>query len=127
MALQVGTEHGHLELVSEACVLLRWLRYWVGGAGWVSTRAGDRFLADELWERVEPLVPPRCSAVNGRTGVFRVPDRQAFGGIVFVLLTGILWMKLSPELGFGSGITCWRRLQCWAEAGGVGPAEAGGP
>ena len=25
--------------------------------------------------------------------------------------------KLPVELGFGSGITCWRRLRAWQEAG----------
>ena len=30
---------------------------------------------------------------------------------------GIAWKKLPIELGFGSGITCWRRLRAWQEAG----------
>lgn len=30
---------------------------------------------------------------------------------------GIAWKKLPTELGFGSGITCWRRLHAWQEAG----------
>jgi len=55
--------------------------------------------------------------VNGRAGQPRVPDRKVFAGIVFVLLTGIPWKKLPPELGYGSGVTCWRRLREWSEAG----------
>ena len=47
----------------------------------------------------------------------RLPDRQALQGILFVLHTGIAWRHLPPELGFGSGITCWRRLEEWQQAG----------
>ena len=38
-------------------------------------------------------------------------------GILFVLYTGIRWEYLPQELGFGSGMTCWRRLRDWNEAG----------
>lgn len=38
-------------------------------------------------------------------------------GILFVLYTGIRWEFLPQELGFGSGMTCWRRLREWNEAG----------
>lgn len=38
-------------------------------------------------------------------------------GILFVLHTGIQWEYLPKELGFGSGMTCWRRLRDWNEAG----------
>jgi transposase len=33
------------------------------------------------------------------------------GDVLFVLYTGITWQQLPLELGFGSGQTCWRRLQ----------------
>ncbi|CAM5667906.1 hypothetical protein SGLAM104S_06765 [Streptomyces glaucescens] len=46
-----------------------------------------------------------------------MPDRQALCGILFVLHTGIQWEYLPEELGFGSGMTCWRRLAAWNEAG----------
>jgi transposase len=36
---------------------------------------------------------------------------------LFVLYTGTAWMHLPRELGFGSGITCWRRLEEWQRAG----------
>ncbi|ODA89622.1 transposase [Leifsonia xyli subsp. xyli] len=83
----------------------------------MSALAEDRFIKDTLWERLESLIPSRPPAVNGRTGQPRVPDRKVFAGIVFVLLTGIPWRKLPSELGYGSGITCWRRLREWSEAG----------
>jgi transposase len=40
-----------------------------------------------------------------------------FQGILFVLYTGIAWEHLSQELGYGSGMTCWRHLAEWTEAG----------
>jgi transposase len=52
--------------------------------------------------------------VEGRP---RVPDRQALCGILFVLHTGIQWEYLPQELGLRSGMTCWRRLAAWNEAG----------
>ncbi len=72
-------------------------------------------VSDELWSLVEPLLPkPGPKKVEGRP---RVPDRQARCGILFVLHTGIQWEYLPQELGFGSGMTCWRRLAAWNEAG----------
>ncbi|WP_455431783.1 IS5 family transposase [Streptomyces flaveolus] len=72
-------------------------------------------VSDELWSLIEPLLPePPPKRVEGRP---RVPDRQALCGILFVLHTGIQWEYLSQELGFGSGMTCWRRLAAWNEAG----------
>ena len=38
-------------------------------------------------------------------------------GILFVLHTGIGWEHLPQELGFGSGMTAWRRLHEWHAAG----------
>ena len=34
-----------------------------------------------------------------------------------MLYTGIAWEFLPQELGYGSGMTCWRRLRDWHEAG----------
>ncbi|TDT40116.1 transposase [Streptomyces sp. BK208] len=72
-------------------------------------------VSDELWSLIEPLLPkPGPKKVQGRP---RVPDRQALSGILFVLHTGIQWEYLPQELGFGSEMTCWRRLAAWNEAG----------
>jgi transposase len=72
-------------------------------------------VSDELWSLIEPLLPEAGpKLVAGRP---RVPDRQALCGILFVLHTGIQWEYLPQELGFGSGMTCWRRLAAWNEAG----------
>ena len=73
-------------------------------------------VSDGLWELVEPLLPKteRRFRYPGRK---RFPDRQALQGILFVLHTGIAWTQLPAELGFGSGVTCWRRLDEWQRAG----------
>ena len=46
----------------------------------------------------------------------RLDNRKVLCGILFVLYTGIRWEYLPQELGFGSGMTCWRRLRDWNEA-----------
>jgi transposase len=46
-----------------------------------------------------------------------VSDRAALNGILFVMKTGMRWNHLPTRLGFGSGVTCWRRLPDWQEAG----------
>jgi transposase len=72
-------------------------------------------VTDELWEIVEPLLPPEPPKPRG--GRPRVANRAALTGIVFVLKTGIPWEMLPKEMGCGSGSTCWRRLRDWQEAG----------
>jgi transposase len=73
-------------------------------------------VSDELWELVEPLIPkvPRRHRFPGRK---RLDDRKVLTGILFVLQTGIPWEYLPQEMGCGSGVTCWRRLREWQEAG----------
>jgi transposase len=72
-------------------------------------------LSDELWERIEPLLPPdRAKPKGGRP---RISNRQALTGILFVLRTGCPWEYFPKELGCGSGMTCWRRLRDWQVAG----------
>jgi transposase len=73
-------------------------------------------VSDELWERVEPLIP-RVQRRFRNPGRKRIDDRRVLTGIVFVLLTGIPWEHLPQEMGCGSGMTCWRRLREWHEAG----------
>nr|WP_246150359.1 IS5 family transposase [Streptomyces qinzhouensis] len=71
---------------------------------------------DELWAVIEPLLP-KVGRRTRHPGRKRHPDRLVFQGILFVLHTGISWEHLPQELGFGSGMTCWRRLAEWTEAG----------
>jgi transposase len=73
-------------------------------------------VSEELWELVEPLLPRRERRFR-YPGRKRLPDWEALQGILFVLHTGIAWQHLPAELGFGSGVTCWRRLDEWQRAG----------
>jgi transposase len=72
-------------------------------------------VSDQLWEVIEPLLPPEAPEPQG--GRPRVDDRAALSGIIFVLKSGIPWEMLPQEMGCGSGVTCWRRLREWQEAG----------
>jgi transposase len=74
-------------------------------------------LPDELWELIQPLLPvpkPRRFRHPGRKPI---GDREALTGILFVLKTGIQWEDLPAEMGCGCGMSCWRRLRRWQEAG----------
>jgi len=71
---------------------------------------------DELWALIEPLLPPRPRRFR-YPGRRRRDDRLVLQGILFVLHTGIGWEHLPQELGFGSGMTAWRRLHEWRQAG----------
>jgi transposase len=72
-------------------------------------------ISDKLWEVIEPLLPPEEPKPKG--GRPRIPDRAALTGIVFVLKSGLQWEMLPQEMGCGCGMTCWRRLRDWQEAG----------
>jgi transposase len=78
--------------------------------------AGRVLVDDELWAVVEPLIP-KVRRRPVRPGRRRLDDRAVLNGILFVLHTGIPWRLLPQELGFGSGVTCWRRLREWQQAG----------
>jgi transposase len=72
-------------------------------------------VSDDLWEAIQPLLPPEPVRRHG--GPARVPHRAALGGILYVLRHGLRWNDLPQELGFGSGVTCWRRLRQWQARG----------
>jgi transposase len=74
------------------------------------------FVDDQFWELLEPLLP-RPSRRYRHPGRKRLNDRRVLAGILFVLTTGIAWQRLPQELGYGSGMTCWRRLHEWQQAG----------
>lgn len=72
-------------------------------------------VTDDLWAIVAPLLPTERPKPKG--GRPRVPDRACLTGIMFVLKSGIPWELLPQEMGCGSGVTCWRRLRDWQQAG----------
>lgn len=72
---------------------------------------------DDLWTRIEPLLPKRRRRNRQYAGRKPIPDRAVLTGILFVLRSGLPWNMLPPEMGCGSGTTCWRRLVRWQRAG----------
>jgi transposase len=73
--------------------------------------------ARELWELVEPLLPPRRYDPRGgrpRT----IPDRNCLAGIISMTRACIPWELLpAGALGCGTSATCWRRFDAWTQAG----------
>src|SRR5271155_1766640 len=74
-------------------------------------------LDDTLWVLIEPLLPAPKKRRRRYPGRKPIGHRQALSGILFVLRTGIPWELLPQELGWGSGMSCWRRLRDWQESG----------
>ena len=78
---------------------------------------GKPILDEGLWELIEPLLPPAKPRRFRYPGRKPVDHRQVLTGILFVLRTGIPWENLPQEMGCGSGMTCWRHLRHWQQAG----------
>ncbi|MFF8282138.1 IS5 family transposase [Streptomyces albus] len=72
---------------------------------------------DDLWERVVPLLPPAPERRRHHPGRLHVPDRAALAGVMYVLRTGVAWRDAPAETVDCSGVTVWRRLRDWTEAG----------
>jgi transposase len=82
------------------------------------TTMAKPLLPDTLWERIQPLLPPRPKPQRpDRPGRPPSDDRQAWSGILVVLKTGMNWEDLPRERGCGSGMTCWRRWSAGTKAG----------
>ncbi|MFF3791787.1 IS5 family transposase [Streptomyces sp. NPDC001981] len=72
---------------------------------------------DDLWERVVPLLPARPPRRHRLPGRLPADDRAALRGIVYVLCKGVSWRDVPAEQVGCSGVTAWRRLRDWTEAG----------
>jgi transposase len=72
---------------------------------------------DDLWERVARLLPPAPERRRRNPGRLRVPDRTALAGVMYVLRTSVAWRDVPAESVGCSGVTAWRRLRDWTEAG----------
>lgn len=88
--------------------------------GMTSQRIKKQQVSDALREIIAPLLPPEPPKPDG--GRPRIPDRQALGGILLVLRTGMGWQEITTAMGFGSGTgalwaACWRRLRDWQAVG----------
>lgn len=79
---------------------------------------------DSLWEEVAPLLPQRPSRRTRSAGRPPVDDRTALAGIAYALKTGTRWNDLPADAIGCSGVTCWRRLRNWIEAGSWPAVEA---
>jgi transposase len=73
-------------------------------------------LPDELWQEIEPLLPPRPPA-SPKGGRPPVENRDALRGILFIARSGIGWQMLPTEVFKASGSSCWRRLRDWTRDG----------
>jgi len=75
----------------------------------------DWRVPDELWERIQPLLPPHKPHPLGCHRP-RVDDRRAMNAMFFVLRTGCPWTALKGT-GLCSSSAAHRRVQAWTEAG----------
>ena len=71
--------------------------------------AGEFWLSDGQWSRLQPLLP------NKPRGVPRVDDRRVISGIVHVLQSGCRW-KDAPAI-YGPPKTLYNRNARWAAKG----------
>jgi transposase len=76
----------------------------------------EQVVTDELWARLEPLIPVRPRRFK-HPGGLRADNRAALEGILWVLRTGVGWNRVPTTLFGVCGAMCWRRLDEWREAG----------
>lgn len=77
----------------------------------------EMLVPNDLWELLEPLLPPPKPRRKRYPGRRPLDRRKVLTGILFVLKSGIPWEMLPQEMGCGSGMSCWRYLRKWQEAG----------
>ena len=76
-------------------------------------KPGWRDVSDEVWAKVEPLLPKHVRSPQG--GRPPTPHRTIFNGILYVLRTGCQWKMLPRE--YGSGSAAHEHFQKWTRAG----------
>ncbi|MEG8180030.1 transposase [Nocardia terpenica] len=74
-----------------------------------------RLVADELWELVEPLLPPFEPRPQGG-GTAPVDERAVFTAVVYMLTSGCAWRMLPPSFGV-TVPTAHRRFTEWTKDG----------
>jgi putative transposase len=72
-------------------------------------------ISDELWARIEPLIPVPQPKRRDRPGRPRQSNRQMMAAIFYVLRTGCQWKSLPRSLGAAS--TVHERFQEWRATG----------
>ena len=73
-------------------------------------------LSDELWAKMEPLLPKHPNTHRFGGGRPRADDRKCMDALFFVLRTGCQWNALNAT-GICPSSTAHDRLQEWQEAG----------
>jgi transposase len=73
-------------------------------------------VSDELWARIEPLLPEHKNTHRFGGGRPRKPDRVCMNAIFFVLRTGCQWNALSAT-GICPSSTAHDRFQQWVADG----------
>lgn len=81
-------------------------------------------MPDELWAKLEPLLPPRPEHPLGYHNP-RVPDRQAMDAILLVLRASMQWGALRAA-GICHPSSAYRRFREWLAAGADGLRRTGG-
>lgn len=80
-------------------------------------KKANRFrISDELWAKLEPLIPKRINPHPRGGGRKPIAARKVMDGIFFVLRTGCQWKALD-ETGICSGSGAHRWFQKWVKAG----------
>src|SRR5262245_42117529 len=72
-------------------------------------------LTDRQWSILAPLFPDPIPSPHG--GQQPIANRHCFEGVLWMLRFGAGWKALPRT--YPSASTCWRRLQAWADAGGL--------
>ena len=73
-------------------------------------------VSDELWAKIQPLLPKRVNTHRFGGGRPRADDRKCMDAIFFVLRTGCQWNALNAT-GICPSSTAHDRFQEWQEAG----------
>lgn len=68
-------------------------------------------ITDELWDQIRVVLPPVRTLGSRRRKV--ISDRSVLNGLLYVLQQGIAFDELPKNLGYGSGMTVWKRLEEW--------------
>ena len=73
-------------------------------------------ISDELWGKIQPLLPPHVNTHRFGGGRPRADDRKCMNAIWFVLRTGCQWDALDAT-GICPSSTAHDRFQEWVKAG----------
>ena len=74
----------------------------------------ERWVDDELWSLIEPLIPPQRRPQGG--GMRRTDERTMFAVTLFVLVTGTSWRDAGAVFGVWAG-TAHRAFARWTAQG----------